>query len=226
MRYFSYGCVFSDRATIVLNRQSNTKYIYKMVLIKWGIIIMDIKGNGQITVLFNSNISKDNNEIRIAFYANIGFFIEIAQMLEFNLRKLICYHKSVTEIEATEITKENVEKVCKSYDDYYDETYKAKHTLGRLTEGLRKVQVIDSKILDRFSEINKYRNQVVHMIFQNNIIVDKLKSSIYVFDYNQNRLIPMINITEATNKFVVKMINTYKESLRKYKTQVGFAIQE
>ena len=175
---------------------------------------METDNKEKITVQFNTNISEDDTDIRIAFYANIGFFIEIAQMLEFNLRKLICYHKSVTEIEATEITKENVEKICKSYDDYYDETYKAKHTLGRLTEGLRKVQVIDSKILDRFSEINKYRNQVVHMIFQNNIIVDKLKSSIYVFDYNQNRLIPMIKITEATNNFVIQMINSLKKSLQ------------
>lgn len=187
---------------------------------------MDINGNEQVTVLFNSNISKENNEIRNAFYANIGFFIEIAQMLEFNLRKLICYYKSVTEIEATEITKENVEKICKSYDDYYDETYKAKYTLGRLTKELRKVQVIVSKILDKFDEINNYRIQVVHMIFQNNIIVDKLKDSKFVLSYNQDRLIPMIKITETTNNFVIQMINTYKESLRDYKTQVGIAIQD
>jgi len=187
---------------------------------------METKSKEIVTVQFNSDISRDNTEIRIAFYANIGFFIEISQMLEFNLRKLICYYKSVTEIEATEITKENVEKTCKSYDEYYDKTYKDKYTLGKLTKELRKVQVIDSKILDKFDEINNYRIQVVHMIFQNNIVVDKLKDSKYVLEYNQNRLIPMINITDVTNKFVIQMINTYKESLREYKTQVGIATQD
>ncbi|HHX66861.1 MAG TPA: hypothetical protein GX708_02250 [Gallicola sp.] len=187
---------------------------------------METESKEKITIQYNLDISKDDNYIRIAFYANIGFFIEIAQMLEFNLRKLICYYKSVTEIEASEITKENVEKICKSYDNYYDKTYKDKYTLGKLTKELRKIQVIDPKILDKFDEINNYRIKVVHMIFQNNVIVDKFKDSKYVLEYNQNRLIPMINITNATNKFVIEMINTFKESLREYKTQVGIAIQE
>jgi|SRR5690554_4478339 len=187
---------------------------------------METDNKEKITVQFNTNISEDDTDIRIAFYANIGFFIEIAQMLEFNLRKLICYYKSVTEIEESEITRKNVERICKSYDDYYDKTYKDKYTLGKLTKELRKVQVIDSKILDKFDEINNYRIQVVHMIFQNNIIVDKLKDSKYVLDYNQNRLIPMINITDETNEFVIKTINTYKETLREYKAQVGIDIQD
>ena len=187
---------------------------------------METDNKEKITVQFNTNISEDDTDIRIAFYANIGFFIEIAQMLEFNLRKLICYYKSVTEIEESEITRKNVERICKSYDDYYDKTYKDKYTLGKLTKELRKVQVIDSKILDKFDEINNYRIQVVHMIFQNNIIVDKLKDSKYVLDYNQNRLIPMINITDETNGFVIKTINTYKETLREYKAQVGIDIQD
>jgi len=187
---------------------------------------METDNKEKITVQFNTNISEDDTDIRIAFYANIGFFIELAQMLEFNLRKLICYYKSVTEIEESEITRKNVERICKSYDDYYDKTYKDKYTLGKLTKELRKVQVIDSKILDKFDEINNYRIQVVHMIFQNNIIVDKLKDSKYVLDYNQNRLIPMINITDETNEFVIKTINTYKETLREYKAQVGIDIQD
>lgn len=186
---------------------------------------METKSKEIVTVHLNSGISRDNTEIRIAFYANIGFFIEIAQMIEMNLRKLICYYKSVTEIEATEITSENVEKIVKLYDDYYDKTFKDKYTLGKLTKELIKVQVIDSKILDMFDEINKYRIQVVHMIFQNNIIVKKLEDSKYVLEYNQNRLIPMINLANETNKFVIQMINTYKESLREYKTQVVISMK-
>lgn len=187
---------------------------------------MKLQNKEGITVHFNKNISKDDNEIRIAFYANVGYCIEISQMLEYNLRKLICYYKSVNEIEKSEITKDNVEKICKFYDNFYEKTYKERFTLGRLTKELKKVQVIDSKILDNFDKINKYRIQVVHMIFQNNIIVNKFKDSKYVLDYNQNHLIPMINITEANNDFVIKMINMYKESLREYKEQVGVAIPQ
>ena len=46
-------------------------------------------------IQFNSDIAKGEDEVRIAFYANIGFFIEVAQIFEFNLRKLICYEMSV-----------------------------------------------------------------------------------------------------------------------------------
>ena len=68
------------------------------------------------TIQFNSDIAKGNEAVRISFYANIGFFIEVAQMFEFNLRKLICYERSVKEIEQGEITKENVERICTRYD--------------------------------------------------------------------------------------------------------------
>ncbi len=57
----------------------------------------------ELTIQFNSDIAEGDSNARIAFYANIGFFIEIAQMLEFNLRKLICYHNSITEIEKEKI---------------------------------------------------------------------------------------------------------------------------
>ena len=70
-----------------------------------------------IQIQFNSDISKDNTEVRIAFYTNIGFFIEVAQMLEFNLRKLICYELSVKEIEKEDLTKDNVSKICQKYDE-------------------------------------------------------------------------------------------------------------
>lgn len=65
-----------------------------------------------ITIQFDSDISKDNTEIRIAFYSNIGFFLEVAQMLEFNLRKLLCYELSVKEIEKEGLTKEFVSNIC------------------------------------------------------------------------------------------------------------------
>ena len=45
----------------------------------------------ELTIQINLDIAEGDSNARIAFYANIGFFIEIAQMLEFNIRKLICY---------------------------------------------------------------------------------------------------------------------------------------
>ena len=91
----------------------------------------------ELTIQFNSDIAEGDSNARIAFYANIGFFIEIAQMLEFNLRKLICYYNSVTEIEKEKITQERVKKICDDNDKYYIKTYKDKFTLGRLTKELR-----------------------------------------------------------------------------------------
>ena len=65
----------------------------------------------KISIQFNSDISKDSTETRIAFYTNIGFFIEVAQMFEFNLRKLLCYESSVKEIEKDGLSKESVTKI-------------------------------------------------------------------------------------------------------------------
>lgn len=63
-----------------------------------------------IPIQFNSEIAKDNEEVRIAFYANTGFFIEVAQMLEFNLRKLLCYERSVKEIGREGITIKHMQR--------------------------------------------------------------------------------------------------------------------
>lgn len=100
----------------------------------------------KFTIQTDENISFDNYKIRVAFYANIGFFVQVAQMLEFNLRKLLCYHKSVTEIEEGTLTKERVESICKKYDDYYVKTYKDKFTLGKLKNELKCISVLTDNI--------------------------------------------------------------------------------
>ena len=169
----------------------------------------------------NENISIDNPEIRVAFYANIGFFIEIAQMLEYNLRKLLCYYKSVTEIEEGAITKERIEFICMKYDEYYLKTYKEKFTLGKLKDELKCIQNLTDEILNIFKEINDYRILIVHQIFQNNISLDNFRNSKYVKEYMNKRLIPMTNKTIVVNDMVIDIINTYKDDLHKYKDQVG-----
>jgi hypothetical protein len=175
----------------------------------------------KFTIQTDENISSDNYEIRVAFYANIGFFIQVAQALEFNLRKLLCYHKSVTEIKEGTLTKERVESICKNYDDYYVKTYKDKFTLGKLKNELKCISVLTDDIHKIFTEINDYRALVVHQLFQNNFIIDSFKKSKDVKDYMENRLIPMTNKTKVINDFVINIINTYKEDLHKYKDEVG-----
>ena len=133
--------------------------------------IPNMNGN-IISIQCNSNIASGNDDVRISFYANIGFFIEVAQMFEFNLRKLICYERSVKEIEQGEITKENVERICAKYDRYYDDTYlgKSKFTLGKLINESKNDSSIPKGFFDFLDELNEFRVNLVHKIFQNNII--------------------------------------------------------
>lgn len=182
-------------------------------------------GERELKIQFNSEIAEGDPNERVAFYANIGFFIEIAQMLEFNLRKLICYHNSVTEIEKGEITKERIKKICEENDEYYIKTYKDKFTLGKLTKELKNLSILQSNVLDNFDEINEYRILVVHKIFQNNIVVNKFKDAKYVMEYTNQRLLPMIEKATAINKMVIKVIEAYKEDLHKYKNDVGIVVE-
>ena len=38
----------------------------------------------EYTIQVDNNISTEDQQIRIAFYSNIGFYSEVAQMLEYN----------------------------------------------------------------------------------------------------------------------------------------------
>ena len=40
-------------------------------------------------------------------------------------------------------------------------------------------------------------------------------------DYTNHRLLPMIDKVTAINKMVIKVIETYRDDLRKYKEEVG-----
>lgn len=93
-----------------------------------------------------------------------------------------------------------------------------------MTKELRNLSILQTDVLDIFDEINEYRILVVHKIFQNNIIVDKFKDSKYVMDYTNHRLLPMIDKVTAINKMVIKVIETYRDDLRKYKEEVGLSI--
>ena len=176
------------------------------------------------TIQFNADIAKDNTEIRIAFYSNIGFFIELAQMFEFNLRKLLCYELSVKEIEQGDLIKERVETICAKYDEYYYTTYSDKWMLGKLRKEVEKLTSLPPEISEIIKEINDYRNLIVHKIFQNNVISCSLKSAQTVQEYIDKRLLPMINKAYEINKCIVKIIELYRDDLRDYKKQVGIEL--
>ncbi len=173
------------------------------------------------TIQCNSSIAKDSGETSISFYANIGFFIELAQMFEFNLRKLLCYELSVKEIEQGELTEERITAICSKYDQYYCETYIEKWTLGKLKDETTKLSSLNSEIRDIIKEINDYRILIVHKIFQNNVITNSLNSAETVQEYIDKRLLPMINKASEINKCIVKKIGIYRDNLRAYKKQVG-----
>lgn len=175
-------------------------------------------------IRFNSDIAKDSDETRLSFYANIGFFIELAQMFEFNLRKLLCYELSVKEIEQGELTKERVESICAKYDEYYYTTYSDKWMLGKLRSEVEKLTSLPSEISEIIKEINDYRNLIVHKIFQNNVISCGLRSAKTVQEYIDKRLLPMINKASAINKCIVKIIELYRDDLHSYKKQVGIEV--
>ena len=177
-----------------------------------------------ILVQFNSKIAQDSLEVRLAFYENIGFFIEIAQMLEYNLRELICYERSVKEIEKGALTKENVENICKRYDQYYLKTFKEKWALGKLKNELMQETSITPKMFTYFDEIIQYRNLIAHKLFQINVNNNALQSASTVKDYINNRLSPMTNKASELNDFIIKIIRLYQEDLHKYKKQVGMPV--
>lgn len=173
------------------------------------------------TIQFNSDIAKESTETRISFYANIGFFIELAQMFEFNLRKLLCYELSVKEIESGELTKERVATICAKFDEYYNETYTDKWTLGKLRNEVEKLTSLPSEISEIIKEINDYRNLIVHKIFQNHVISCSLQSAQTVQEYIDKRLLPMISKASTINKWIVKIIELYRDDLQSYKARVG-----
>ena len=128
------------------------------------------------------------------------------------------------ELQQDELTKERVISICAKYDEYYNETYADKWTLGKLKDEVKKLSSLQLEICDIIKEINDYRVLIVHKIFQNNLISNKLNSAKNVQDYIDMRLLPMINKANEVNKCIIKIINLYRDDLRDYKKQVGIKI--
>ena len=172
----------------------------------------------KLTILTDLNISKDDEQVRVGLYANIGYFIQMSQMLEYNLRILLCYAKSLEEIESGEITTSRVNEIHNKYHDYYLSTYKDRFALGRLKDEVAKLNLFEPDVIAIFKEINDYRTQVVHKIFQNNNNSKVFEQSDNVLEYIMNRLIPMAENATTANEFVVKCIEAHREDFREYKT--------
>jgi hypothetical protein len=173
--------------------------------------------NKTLTILTDLNISKDDEQVRVGLYTNIGYFIQMSQMLEYNLRILLCYAKSLEEIESGEITTSRVDEIHKKYDDYYLSTYKDKFVLGRLKDEVAKLNLFEPDVIAIFKAINDYRTQVVHKIFQNNNNSKVFEQSDNVLEYIMKRLVPMAESATTANEFVVKCIEAHREDFREYK---------
>ncbi len=182
---------------------------------------MDI---GEFIINGNSDIAKGDDNARNAFYANIGFFIEVVQMLEYNLRKLLCYEQSVKDIEKGEISKDRVTEICKKYDEYYADTYSDRLTLGMLVNKVKKESDLISDFVAKLTDINQYRRKIVHSIFQINIVNTNLGKPQTVRDYTNKRLIPMTNKAIELNKAIINIMGEYKTDLHEYKLMVGMKL--
>ena len=143
------------------------------------------------------------------------------------MRKLICYERSVKEIEQGEITKENVERICAKYDQYYDDSYlkKPKFTLGKLIKEAKNESSIPTEFFDFLEELNDFRVSLVHKVFQSNIIRHDFDSAEFVLEYTNKRIIPMTNRAIEINKAIIEIIDLYRVDLRDYKRQVGIPIE-
>ncbi len=173
------------------------------------------------TIQFNSDIAEGNNEVRIAFYANLGFFIETVQVLEYNLHKLYSYHLAVTEIEEKGVTKQNIIDICKKHDNSYKKTYTKKWTLGQMKDKLAELNVLQNDVIAAFKDINDYRNLIVHKLFQNNLVCHEFSNAENVAKYMQEKLLPMTNIVVECSRMVAKIITAYSDDLHAYKRQFG-----
>ena len=173
------------------------------------------------------NIAKGNDSVRLSLYAHIGFFIEIVQMLEFNLRKLICYERSTLEIESMEqMTKDGILTICEKYDAYYRSTYDKKMTLGKLVLELSKCTCLEKEFISVIKDINKYRKMLVHELFQNNIGKDHMSSAELVNEYIKESLVPQIAVTDALNKTIIRITKEYVNALHDYKREFQIPFEE
>ena len=93
--------------------------------------------------------------------------------------------------------------------------------MGQLIGKLEKNASLSSEVIKLIKKINIYRSFIVHKIFQNNIISGNLSKSETVHHYIETKLIPMTNSAIETNKMLIKIIELYRDDLRKYKAQVG-----
>lgn len=82
---------------------------------------------------------------------------------------------------------------------------------------------IPPNVCDTLQKLNDYRIQVVHKIFQNNVITGNLGDSEIVRSYVGTRLIPMTDKAVETNALIIKEITKYQVTLHGYKKQVGIA---
>ena len=108
----------------------------------------------------------------------------------------------------------------------YDDSYlkKSKFTLGRLIGESKNDSSIPNEFFDFLEELNDFRVNLVHKVFQNNIVRHDFDSAEFVLEYTNKRIIPMTNKAIEINKAIIGIIDLYRVDLRNYKIKVGIKI--
>lgn len=96
--------------------------------------------------------------------------------------------------------------------------------LGKLISEAKNDSSIPVELFDFLEELNDFRVNLVHKVFQNNIIRHDFDSAEFVLEYTNKRIIPMTNKAIEINKTIIGIIDLYLTDLHDYKTQVGLPL--
>ena len=77
---------------------------------------------------------------------------------------------------------------------------------------------------DFLEKLNDFRVNLVHKVFQNNIIRHDFDSAEFVLEYTNKRIIPMTNKAIEINRTIIGIIDLYRSDLHDYKVQVGLPL--
>ena len=101
----------------------------------------------------------------------------------------------------------------------------SQNILGKLINEAKNDSSIPKEFFDFLDELNNFRVNLVHKIFQNNVIRHDFDSADFVLEYTNKRIIPMTNKAIEINKAIIGIIDLYRTDLHDYKKQVGIEIK-
>ena len=101
---------------------------------------------------------------------------------------------------------------------------KPKFTLEKLIKKSKIDSSISKEFFDFLEELNDFRVNLVHKIFQNNIVRHNFDSAEFVLEYTNKRIIPITNKAIEINQAMIGIIDLYRDDLHDYKSRVGIPL--